>query len=204
MRTAFFLLVLANLVFFVWAQDYFGGQDEGREPQRLNDQIHPDKLKVEVPAPPPAPPPQACRRIDGLAAKDAERLRAAIQEAGLAATLQPGEEIASFWVNIPDLPNKAVADKKTSELKLFGVVDFHVMQSEGGSFVVSLGVFRNESGANELLQELVKKGVKSARIETKKAPAPARVEVRGAADLVSQRMPEWLAGAAGATVADCP
>jgi hypothetical protein len=35
LRLTFFLLVFANLVFFAWAQGYFGGGDPNREPDRL-------------------------------------------------------------------------------------------------------------------------------------------------------------------------
>lgn len=205
MRAVFFLLVLANLVLFVWAQGYLGGQQEGREPQRLKDQIEPEKMKVTALAAAPAAP-QACRRVEGLAAKDAEQVQQALQGSGLAASIQAGaEEAPSFWVNISALPNKAVADKKASELKLFGVTDFHVMQVEGGSFVISLGLFKTEDGASEFLQGLNRKGVKSARIETKaRPPAQVRIEVRGAADLLAKRLPELLAGTIGATAGDCP
>ena len=205
MRVAFFLLVLANLLLFVWAQGYFGGQQEGREPQRLNDQIEPEKMKVTPLAAAPAAP-QACRRVEGLAAKEAEQLQQALQGSGLTAGIQPvAEEAQSFWVNIPALPNKAAADKKAGELKLFGVTDFHVMQAEGGSLVISLGLFKDEAAAGEFLQGLNRKGVKSARVEAKpKPPAQARVEVRGAADLLAKRLPELLAGMAGATASDCP
>ena len=47
-RLAFLLLVLANLAFFVWAAGYLGGTDEGREPDRLRNQINPDKLRIAV------------------------------------------------------------------------------------------------------------------------------------------------------------
>lgn len=204
MRLAFFLLVLANLLFFVWAQGYLGGRDEGREPQRLQDQLQPERMKVtQAPAQPVLP--QACRRVEGLVAGNAERLQQAIQGAGFTASIQPVELAPTYWVNIPALPSEAVADKKAGELKLFGVSDFHVMQAEGGGFVISLGLFRNEAGANEFLQGLNRKGVKSARIDTQtKAPSLVRIDVRGAAEQLAQRLPELLAGTAGATLADCP
>ncbi|MBI4986546.1 MAG: SPOR domain-containing protein [Rhodocyclales bacterium] len=198
MRPAFFLLVLANLTFFVWAQGYLGGQEGGREPQRLKSQLHPEKVSIG-----PPPPPQGCRRIDGLAAKDLERLQQTIPEEGLAISLQQGEEAPSFWVNMPGLPNKAAAEKKAAELKILGILDFHVVQADAGSFVVSLGVFRSESAANDYLLGLNRKGVKSARIDKRKGAVAPRLEVRGAADVLARRLPEWLAGAAGATAADC-
>jgi len=198
MRAAFFLLVLANLVFFTWAQGYWGGQDAGREPQRLKDQLHPEKMNV---AP---PPPQGCRRVEGLTAKDAEKLQLALQNVGLATSLQNAEEGPSFWVNIPALANKAAVDKKVAELKALGVTDFQAMQGESGSFVISLGLFRSEGSANEFLLAVNKKGVKSARVETRRAPPPTRIEVRGAADVLAARLPDLLAGLAGASAVACP
>jgi len=202
MRLAFFLLVLANLVFFTWAQGYWGGQEEGREPQRLKDQLYPERMTA-VPTVLPAAPLQACRRIDGLAAADAEQLRQKLQEGGFTASLQPGGEAPNYWVNIPALPGKAVADKKASELRLFGITDFHVMQTDGGNFAISLGVFRDENNANEFLRNLSKKGVKSARAELRPVPT-ARIEVRGAAEALTERLAELLVGAAGAVASDCP
>ena len=202
MRVAFFLLVLANLVLLVWAQGLPGGQEEGREPQRLKEQLQPEKMKVAAQA--ATPPPQTCRRVEGLAAPAAEQLRQTLQGSGLVASVQAAEEAPIFWVNISGLPNKAAADKKAGELKLFGVTDFHVIQAEGGSFVISLGLFRDEGGANEFLQGLAKKGVKSARIDAKsKPPGLAHLEVRGAAELLAKRLPELLAGTIGATAVEC-
>ena len=204
MRAVFFLLVLVNLVLFVWSQGYFGGQQEGREPQRLREQIDPEKMRVAPQAAAPAAA-QACRRVEGLAAGEAEQLRQALQDGGLTASIQAAEEAPGFWVNIPALPSKAVADKKAGELKLFGITDFHVIQAEGGSFAISLGLFKNEDGANEFLQGLNRKGVKSARIETRAMPpAPVRLEVRGAAELLARRLPELLTATNGATAGDCP
>lgn len=198
MRAAFFLLVLANLVFFVWAQGYFGGEDAGREPQRLADQLNPGKMTVTV-REKAVPVAQACRILGGLGAGDAESLQKAL---GGDVGMRPLEE-TSWWVSINALPNKAAADKKSAELKLLGVTDFHVLQTEGGTFAVSLGVLDTEAAATELLQALGRKGVKSARVEAK-AKAPARFELRGPADLIEKRLPEAIAGIAGAGVADCP
>lgn len=202
MRLAFFLLVLANLVFFTWAQGYWGGRDEGREPQRLADQLHPDKIQVAIPAP---PPPQGCRLVKGMPAKEAEELQAKATAAGLkAAVQQPADEAATFWVNIPGLPNQAAADKKGAELRALGITDFHIMKGEGGSLAISLGVFRNEGNAGEFLAGLNKKGVKTARVDTRKMSTTADVELRGAADILTQQLPEWLPPNGSATAVDCP
>lgn len=201
MRLAFLLLILANLIFFAWAQGHLGGQEEGREPQRLKELLYPERIEVTVQA---ALPPQACRRIEGLAAAEAERLRQALEAGGLRASVETREEVPSFWVNISALPNQAAADKKAGELRSLGVADFHVVQ-ENGSFAVSLGLFRDESEAKDMLLQLGRKGVKSARIDVKTTPpALASVEARGAAETLAKRLPELLAGMAGAAATDCP
>ncbi|MGE5465808.1 MAG: SPOR domain-containing protein [Ignavibacteria bacterium] len=250
MRIAFFLLVLVNLLFFVWSAGYLGGQDEGREPQRLQNQLNPEKMKVTLapataaaapapaspvaatgtapsgaatpavaaaPAPanaaPPAPaatpavaaaPAQACRRITGVATKDGNAFQQSLQKAGFAVAVLPIEE-RSYWVNIPSLPTKAAAEKKAGELKALGVTDFHVIQGESGGFLISLGVRGDEASASQFLQGLMKKGVKSARIETRaKTPTTLHLELRAPADLLAQRLPALLPGAPGASLAECP
>lgn len=206
MRLAFFLLVLANLLFLVWAQGYLGGQDEGREPQRLADQLHAEKMKVTVAGEKAAPPTPACRLIDGLTAAEAEQLQKALGDGGeLVASLRPGGETPAWWVHIDALATKALADKKAGELKLLGVTDFHVMQADGGSFAISLGIFDSEAAAAGFLQSLAGKGVKSARIDARpRPPAAMRVEVRGPAAAMAQRLPGLLAGHPAARAAECP
>ena len=55
MRTAFLLLVLANLAFFAWSR-YAAPPDAAADPLPLSRQIEPEKLKIIAPAdlPPPA------------------------------------------------------------------------------------------------------------------------------------------------------
>lgn len=268
MRLVFFLLVLANLVFYVWSAGYFGGQEEGREPQRLQNLLQPEKMRVTpipeplapaaqspaspegatpvapattpdaapalapasppqgspapaLPAPNPpvsaptssvsaAPPPVAvapsaiCRRVEGVAVKDGDALQQSLKKAGFTVASLSADE-RSYWVHIPGLATSASAEKKAGELKQMGVGDFHVMQATGGGFVISLGLFREEALANQFLQTLGKKGVKSARLETRtKPPASLRLELRGPADLFARRLPALLTAASGVKTVECP
>ncbi|HEX8963439.1 MAG TPA: SPOR domain-containing protein, partial [Rhodocyclaceae bacterium] len=153
---------------------------------------------------PPAPPLQGCRRIDGVAAKDGGVFQQSLQKAGFTVAVLPMED-RSWWVIIPGLPNKAAADKKAGEVKALGITDFHVIQGERGSFVISLGVFADEAAATQFLQATMKKGVKSARIEARSKPAAAlRLELRGPADLLARRLPQLMAAAPGASAVECP
>lgn len=204
-RALFFLLVLVNLVLFAWGQGYFGARNEGREPQRLEEQLNPEQLKVgQQPAAPKPPARQVCLRVEGLAQAEAEGLQKALQEggSGLAAVVTVAGE-TSYRVSIGPLPNKALADKKAGELKQLGVTDFQVMPGEGGAFSIHLGAAASEAGANDLLQGLGRKGVRSARVDALAGtPATATLEARGAEDVLHKRLAALL-GTSAATVVDC-
>jgi hypothetical protein len=85
-RLFFFLLVLANLLIFAWTQGHFGAIDDGHEPQRLEQQLHPEKLRIVGNAAAPAPTPgkdgRVCRVINGLKLAEAEAFRTALEAAG--------------------------------------------------------------------------------------------------------------------------
>jgi len=209
-RAAFLLLVLANLAFFAWAQGYFGAQEQGREPQRLANQFAADKLRIvaasaaDKASAATKPAPAVCRLVSGLPPAAVEAFKAGL--AGLSVDIKPVEASSSYWVHIPPQPNKAAADKKAGELKALGIQDFYVVQDEGANrFAISLGLFKSEAAANEYLQGLGKRGVKSARIEVREtAPQPVRAMVKGAADVLDKRLPGLLARVPGAAVAECP
>lgn len=66
-RLIFFLLVFVNLIFLIGTAGYLGESSEGREPQRLVQQLHPEQLRIvrnateatQPPAPSSSPPPAA-------------------------------------------------------------------------------------------------------------------------------------------------
>lgn len=213
LRTLFFLLILANLLFLAWGQGYFGTVEEGHEPQRLTNQLTPEKLRVSELAPqPPAPPPpvEACRLISGLNVAETQHLQTQAQTdeklAALKFLVKPQEAPSGFWVFIPPLANKAAAEKKMDELKKLGIADLYLMAEEGADKLsISLGMFSSEQAANEFLQSLTKRGVKLAKIQPRSKPAEkVLLEVRGPQDLLLTRLPELLAGSIGTNVGECP
>jgi len=207
-RLFFFLLVFANLLFFAWAQGYFGTSDEGREPQRMAQQLHPEKLRTVAAAQGPTAKkdePAACRIINGLAAAEAEALRVAIEAAGGNAKIAPLAEPPHYLVVITDLVNKVAADKKAAELTRFGVAQQTTVALEDGRHEIVLGQFDSDAAAREFLQGLSKRGIKSARVEGREPAAPkTRVEARGPASSLVQQLPKLIAPYAGATVGECP
>ena len=210
-RLIFFLLVFANLVFFAWAQGNFGGADPNREPDRINQQLQPEKLRLlgpdaTVPAlPAPRPADLACRIIGGLSMDSAEALKAAALADGAEAQLIPQVEPAMHFIVISDLPNAAAAEKKAAELKRFGVVEQETVALDGGRQEIILGRLPTEAAAREALAALNKRGIKSARIDSRdQPPVKARVELRGTSDKLLQQLPRLIAPYADASVLECP
>lgn len=209
MKAVVFVLVLANLLFFAYAEGYFD-RPENPDAERVAQQVKPESIRVvardEAPplragderrdetTPPPAapaqekaaPPDAVCLSWSGLAAKDADRLAALLgerfQDFKLSRQLAPGEN-ATWWVFIPPLPSKADADRKAGELARLGIEDYFVVQEAGPNrFAISLGVFSSEGGAGERLAALKTKGVRSARSGLRSGKgALAAIEVRGPA-----------------------
>lgn len=211
-RFVFFLAVLGNLLFFAWSQGYFGRVEDGREPQRIGHQLEPDKLRVtEVP---PAPPPTAetCRLIGGLALADARRLQDKVASAeaanGLKFALKPLDLPPGYWVFIPPLANKALADRKQLELKQRGVADSELILADGADkLAISLGMFNTEEEAAARLEALTKRGVRSAIVQARTRPADkAQVEARGPQDALLKQIPELLngLGLSNTSIEDCP
>lgn len=193
LRVVFLLLLFANLAFFVWAMGYLGGPNAGREPERLREQLQPERLRVARPvedrsavatAAEPAqsgePKPEAiCRRIGPLGAAEAEKLKSSLSAQG-ASTLSVAADEVGYWVFIP--PNAGKTPEKTAaELKQFGVTDFFVVIESGADRgAISLGLFRKEDMAKDFLQQLTKKGVRSAKIAQKTRKSDKfRLDVQG-------------------------
>ena len=185
MRAFFLLLVLANLVFFAYAQVTL---DRGRtDKELLQLQIAPEKIKLlnaEGKLPPPEKPRQAPRK--GKAPPAAKAATAAPvaclewgifagagvakAEAALAQLELPAAQIeravtdaSGYWVHMPPQRTRADADRKVRELNTLGVTEL-VMVTDPGEwrYAISLGIFRTDEAAQTFLAELRKQGVRSA------------------------------------------
>lgn len=207
-RPVFFLLVFANLLFFAWAQGYFGATDDNREPERLGQQLQADKLRIvgttAAPSAPAPTPELACRVINGLAPAEAEALKAAATAAGGEARPLPPAEEKLYLVAITELANQAAAEKKAAELGRFGVTEQTSVPLANGRYEIVLGRFPTEAAAREFLAGLMKRGIKSARVEARDAPtAKTRLEVRAPAAILLQQLPLLIAPYAEATLTEC-
>jgi hypothetical protein len=208
-RGLFLLLVFANLVFFIWAAGYLGARDEGREPERLRNQLQPERLRVAVGgeqaptasshAPGTAASAVVCRRVAAMATTDAESVQKAVVAQGGSATQTPADEL-SYWVYIPPVAGKP-SEQDIVLLKAAGIKDYFVVTEEGiNRNALSLGLYHKEDAARELMQRLVKKGIKSAKLTTKtRVTGKSMLLVRGTAGMLDSA----LTGQSAEAV-DCP
>lgn len=206
MRPFFFLLVFANLVFFAWAQGYFGATDESREPERLAQQLQAEKLRILPTAPTAAAKIEAtaCQVINGLSAAEAEALKSAPAAVGAELKILPPAESKIHRVAIVDLASQAVAERKAAELSRFGVTEQKTVALADGHHEIILGSFETEAAANEFLQGLTKRGIKSARVDSRDAAAlKIRVEARAPASTLLRQLPLLIAPYGDATLAEC-
>lgn len=201
MRAAVFLLILANLMFFAWAQGLLGTGDNP-DTLRLSQQLLAERVRVISRDEPPAEvsvkaakaekrEPEACVMLGDLTTAELTRVEALIKEKASALRVERSETASGgFWVFIPPLPSKVEAERKASELKRFKIQDFAVLQEPAAArFAISLGVFSSREAAESRLEELRAKGVRSAKIGERERNTSAALEVRGSEALLAALRP---------------
>lgn len=221
MRVFFLLLLLANVAFFAWA-NFLSEGDTQSDPAPLKRQVAPEKLRIlpsnAVAKPPPAAPAPAatpvpaagaiaCTEWGAFAATDATRASEALAPLALGARLsqRQADESASWWVYFPPRPNRQDAQKKADEVKRLGIDDYFIVQDEGPfRFAVSLGVFKTEAAANNRLEALKAKGVKTAQVGKREtALQKTWFQVRPSDEALAARLREIAQGFSGSEVRDC-
>jgi hypothetical protein len=232
MRTAFLILLLANLGFFAWWR-YGSPPDAAADPAPLARQIDPEKLKIVAPKdlPPPAPPkPAAAARLEpvqppppppvalkcmewgSFTIADAPRAEKALEPLALGARLgqRRTEESAGWWVFIPPQTRAAnarqAALKKAAELRALGVEDYFIVQEEGQHrWALSLGVFRTEDAARARLAVLRAQGVRSAMVGARETVVPkVWLQVRGVDPALEAKLKELTVQVESTELRTCP
>lgn len=193
LKFVFWLLAAINLLVLAIGQGYLGSfRTETREPARLKNQLHAEKITLltqaqatapaeaatpaaALPAPVPVPAsaaaPQvfACTEVGNFVLADARKFEARLEPLELGERQSrrnvAGQDISSYMVFIPPQGSKEGADRKAGELKQLGVTNYFIM-GEGSPqrWGISLGVFKSETSAQSHLASLQKQGVHSARV----------------------------------------
>ncbi|SFU27206.1 SPOR domain-containing protein [Pseudoduganella namucuonensis] len=188
LKFIFWSLLAVNGALYAYGQGYLGHfSGNEREPARLANQLNANKLFIIAPAKAnaamaalaaPAPAPAAvekkpetiaCLEIGNFLLPEARRFETQLAKLDLgdrqARINMPGTEISSYIVYIPPQGGKEGADKKTAELRQLGVTNYFVMSDNPTQrWGISLGVFKSETAAQNLLASLQKQGVHGARV----------------------------------------
>ena len=163
--------------------------------------------KTEEKPKPKAPPAQVCRTVPTLTADQAAKALGLLK--GAAGVKSAVKELAStnpsaYWVHVPPLADRAAAEARVLELKEKGVQDFFIVQEEGPTrYAISLGLYRQEKGANEYLARLKKMGVAQARITPRGGEARRDLTLNGPSDAVDAALAKLNASLGELRVTNC-
>jgi hypothetical protein len=214
-RTLFLLLVLANMMFFVWSR-YVAPPDASADPMPLTRQIEPEKLKVIAPtelsapaakaAPAAAPVALKCLEWGSFTLAGTSRAEKALEPLALGSRLaqRRTEETAAWWVFIPPMGSRPAALKKAAELKARDVEDYFIVQEEPFRWALSLGVFRTEDAAQARLAALHAQGVRSAQLAARETVVQkVWLQVKAVDGALQARLKEAARGIEGTELREC-
>lgn len=175
LRLVALLLLLANALYFAWSQglllSWGWGPTQQSEPQRLQQQIRPETIRI-------LPPDEAKRlEVTAAASRAGECLQAGpfddVQLAALRPLLEPLpagswslEPIAEPARWIVYMGKYASADhvaRKKSELRQLGI-SFESLSNVALEPGLSLGGHATEAAAQKQLDQLIDRGVRTARV----------------------------------------
>jgi hypothetical protein len=222
MRLLFFILLLANAVFFAYS--WFGpGAQASSDAQIIGQQLNAEKIRLLAPeqvsaltrkpeapkpaAPVPAPVATVCLEWGGFLGADAARAGQALEPLGLGAKLtqRKQDDASGFWVYIAPLASRQSATQKAGELKRLGVDDYFVVPDDPKwRNAISLGVYKTEDAAKARLAALRAKGVKSATMGARETqPGKTYFQVHDATPALAAKLNELKQAFTGSEVHDC-
>lgn len=107
---------------------------------------------------------EACYEWGNFSAANVSRAMSVLDKFHLEAVLKQAtqQEATRYWIYIPPLKNLDEAQARNNQLRALGIEESFVVQEPQWRHAISLGVFKDESLANRLLDELHAKGVKAA------------------------------------------
>ena len=111
----------------------------------------------------------ACVQAGPFSPAEARRFETRVASLGLAARQSrvdvPFQEVTSRLVYLPPNGGREGAQRRAAELKERGVENFYIMQGDSPlRWAVSLGVFKTDSAAQKLVDQLQRQGVRGVRV----------------------------------------
>ncbi len=219
-RLLIIVLILLNALAFAGVKGWIVGTPPRTEPERITNQLNPERIRLsgvaapttplvpapssptvavaETPAeaesmartgqaeepvplpdadevatagetlPTPQPPALVCQAWAGLSEQEADALTRRLRQAGVEAERRRSETPSAWWVRVPPQGSRDQAERRVQELRELGVKDMFIVQEAGQSqYAISLGLFKTEARAQQLLGQLRARGVRNAGVEAR-------------------------------------
>lgn len=112
--------------------------------------------------------PTRCIELGPFGAEEINQARRLLDELSLTDRISSVDttSVAQWLVSIPPRSTRVDALKRVRELEKLGIKDLHVLDENNPlKYAISLGVFRTQAAAQAHLADLVRKGVKGARVD---------------------------------------
>lgn len=201
MKMLFWILLVVNALLFAVMQ--WGGAllGDGQATQ-VQPPLHEEKIRLlpgvpqsapvlaqpaPVAAPVPASAPVMAKPANAACMEWGDFSGADLARAGnVLANLQLGDKLSQrqvehtigYWVYIPPLKSKVAVNQKVAQLKARGVEEYFVVQDAGPWLnAISLGVFRTQEAAQNFLDELGTKNVRTAQVGERASKLKATIFV---------------------------
>jgi hypothetical protein len=213
LRLLVLLLLLANGAYFAWAQGHLQalgmGPAQQREPQRLEQQIRPDTIRVL--------PREEARNGDTTAARQPECLQSTVLTdaqaepvrrtlAGWPAgswALDAAAEPGRWIVYMGKYPSAEQVERKKAELRQIGVT-FEPVGNPDLEPGLSLGGAPTQADANQQLARLSNRGVRTARVvQERPDTAGVRLTLPALDEALRPRLDELRTALAGRPLRPC-
>lgn len=215
LRLAVLLLLLANGLYYAWAEGLllqlgFGPLPQ-TEPHRMAQQIRPEAVRVLSP--------EEARQLvaGGAGARSTECLQAGPMEdaavptlrQALASwpagswTLEPAVDPGRWIVYMGKYPDAQSVERKKGELRQIGVA-FEALSNPELEPGLSLGGYPTQDAANQQLERLAGRGVRTARVVQERADQRGqRLTLPAVDDALRARLDELRGALGGRTLRAC-
>jgi len=216
LRLLVLVLLLANAAFLAWSHGLLlawgVGPMQQSEPQRLQQQIHPEAVRVLAPAElkqleaqaAQAPRPPECLQTAALDPSQLAPLHSVL-ETWPAGTwsLEPVTEPARWIIYMGKYAGVEQVARKRAELRQIGV-SFEALTNPDLEPGLSLGSFPTEAAANAQMATLAAKGVRTAHVVQERPEQKGqRLQLPAVDDALRPRLDELKFALAGKPLRAC-
>lgn len=185
-RVVFFVLLLGNLAAGLAIAFGMNAGPRRGEPERLQAQLQPDKLRLPGEQGNAAASDDAtqtipaCLHLTGLSQDGLQMAQQLAEHSQTRLASELTGEPTAWWVNLPPAADRGTAEQRLLTLRNQGIKDMFIVPDNGPDrHAISLGLFKNEAAANGRLDQLRARGIADARITPRGGTLQHRVTIRG-------------------------